>query len=373
MTGPAPRPLRFGLVGPGKVAQNHAVALREVTGAQLVAVCGRDPDRTRAFATAHGARPFVTLDEMLGRAELDALIVCTPHPQHAAPTMAACAAGVNVLVEKPMAVTVADCEAMLAAAGRARVQLGVISQRRWYEPVERVKAAIEEGRIGRPALGTVEVLGWRGPEYYAMDAWRGTWAGEGGGVLVNQAVHLLDLLLWLMGPLEWVGGQWANLNHPEIEVEDTAAATLSFRGGAVGTVTVSNSQRPGLWARIHVHGTSGASVGVQTDGGSSFVAGVTGQVEPPVNDIWTVPGEEARLAEWQAQDRRRAAGLDVMTHYHACQLGDFADAVRSGRPPAVTGEDGRRVVELIEAIYASGRRGGQPISIPEIVAGIDER
>jgi UDP-N-acetyl-2-amino-2-deoxyglucuronate dehydrogenase len=357
------RVLRFGLVGPGKVAETHARALREVAGAGLVAVCGRDPERTGAFARAHGAVSYDSLDEMLAAAGLDVLLICTPHPQHAEAAIAACAAGVNVLVEKPMALTVADCEAMVEAANRARVRLGVVSQRRWYEPVRRMKAAIEDGKIGQPVLGTVEVLGWRGPEYYAMDAWRGTWDGEGGGILVNQAVHQLDLLLWLMGPLDGVNGHWSNLNHPQIEVEDTAVASLTFRGGGLGTVTASNSQRPGLWARVHVHGSSGASVGVQTDGGSSFVAGVTTEVEPAINDIWTIPGEEALLAEWQEQDRRAAASIDVMTHYHACQLRDFADAVRDGHPPLVTGEDGLRCVELIAAIYASGRMGGRPVTI----------
>jgi predicted dehydrogenase len=363
-----PEPLRFGIVGPGKVAETHAVALRSVAGADLVAVCGRNEEKTRAFAASHGARPFGSLDEMLAAAAMDVLVVCTPHPQHPQATIAAAGAGVHVLVEKPMAVTVSDCEEMIAAARRAGVHLGVISQRRWYEPVVRVREATMDGRIGWPVLGTVEVLGWRGPEYYAMDAWRGTWDGEGGGVLVNQAVHQLDLLLWLMGPLESVSGRWANLNHPEIEVEDTAVATLRFRGGGLGSLVLSNSQKPGLWARLHVHGSNGATVGVQTDGGSSFVAGVTSAVEPPINDIWTVPGEDAFLPGWQYDDGRRASTLDVMTDYHARQLRDFADAVRTGRPPSVTGDDGLRVVELIAAIYESGKAGGRAVVIPNRLA-----
>jgi predicted dehydrogenase len=198
-----------------------------------------------------------------------------------------------------------------------------------------------------------------------MDDWRGTWAGEGGGVLVNQAVHQIDLLVWLMGPVESVSGDWANLNHPEIEVEDTAVATLRFRSGALGSVVVSNSQRPGLWGRVHVHGSNGASVGVQTDGGSSFVAGVTSVVDAPINDLWTIPGEEDRLAEWQAEDRTRATQIDVMTHYHALQIDDFARAVVNDRAPLVPAEDGRRTVELVEAIYRSSR-SGQRVSLPLI-------
>lgn len=354
----AERPLGFGIVGPGKVAHTHAAALATMEGAaegaRLAAVCGRDAGRTAAFAAQYGARPYTDLDALLADPDVDAVLLCTPHPRHAEEGVRAARAGKHVLVEKPLCLTAADADRMIAAARGAGVRLGVVSQRRLYEPVRRVRDAIDAGRIGRPVLGTLSLLGWRGPEYYAMDAWRGTWAGEGGGVLVNQAVHGLDLLLWFMGEVVEVQGAWANLNHPDIEVEDTAVATLRFRGGGLGSVVVSNSQNPGLWGRVHVHGSNGASVGVQTDGGSSFVAGVTTAVEPPVNDLWTVPGEEGLLAGWQAEDRERAARVDVMSHYHRLVLEDFVAAVREGRDPLVNGEAGRATAALIEAIYRSG-------------------
>lgn len=328
-----------------------------LVGARLVAVCGRDEARTAAFAGLYGVRPTTSLPEALAAPDVGVVVLCTPHPLHAAAAELAAAAGKHVLVEKPLALTVRDADRMIGAARRAGVKLGVISQRRLYEPVQRVRQAVLDGKLGRPVLGTLSLLGWRGPEYYAMDSWRGTWHGEGGGVLVNQAVHQLDLLQWLMGPLREVSGIWANLNHPEIEVEDTAVASLRFEGGALGSVVVSNSQNPGLWGRLHIHGANGASVGVQTDGGSSFVAGVSAATEPPMNDLWTVPGEEQFLPLWQAQDRARAAGLDVMSHYHALQIADFVAAVRENRPPLVSGEEGRKTVELIEALYHAGRSG----------------
>ncbi len=327
----------------------------DLPGAHLTAVCGRNEERTAAFAAEYGARPFTDLAGALNDPEVRAVILCTPHPLHAQDAVQAARAGKHLLVEKPLAVSLEDADRMIAAAREAGVKLGVVSQRRLYEPVQRVKAAILAGKIGRPVLGTLSLLGWRGPEYYAMDAWRGTWAGEGGGVLVNQAVHGLDLLQWFMGPVAEVSGAWANLNHPGIEVEDTAVATLRFAGGAVGSVVVSNSQNPGLWGRIHVHGENGASVGVQTDGGSSFVAGVTQAVEPPINDLWTVPGEAHLLPAWQAGDRGRAAHQGVMTHYHRLQIGDFVAAIREERESLVPGEEGRKTVELIEAIYRAGR------------------
>lgn len=261
-----------------------------------------------------------------------------------------------MLVEKPMALTVAQCDAMIAAAARAGVALGVMSQRRWYAPVQRMKAAIEARKIGRPALGTVSVLGWRGPEYYAMDEWRGTRDGEGGGVLVNQAVHHLDLLLWLMGePLADVTGYTANANHPEIEVEGTAVAALLFADGALGSVVVSNSQRPGSHGRVHIHGSSGASVGAQTDGGSPFVAGISEGIAVPFNDVWTIPGEEALAERWLAEDRLALDGCDLITWYRL-QVADFVAAVHEQRAPAVTGEDGRRAVGLMAGIYAAALR-----------------
>jgi UDP-N-acetyl-2-amino-2-deoxyglucuronate dehydrogenase len=262
-----------------------------------------------------------------------------------------------------MALNAAEASAMIDAADRAGVALSVISQRRWYPPVRRVKAAIEDGRIGRPALGIVEVLGWRGPEYYAMDGWRGTLAGEGGGVLVNQAVHQLDLACWFLGEAVEVDGWTANVNHPEIEVEDTAVAVVRFASGALGSIVASNSQRPGLHARVHVHGTNGASVGVETDRGSIFVAGVT-PPSLPRNDLWTIPGEEDGPPRWDAEDEAALAGVDLASWFHEVQLRDVAGAIRDGRQPAVTGRDGLATVALMAAIDEASRTGGRVRPVP---------
>jgi predicted dehydrogenase len=252
---------------------------------------------------------------------------------------------------------------MLAASRRAGTRLGVISQRRFYEPVQRMKAAIEAGKIGTPILGVFSMFSWRDQAYYQSDPWRGRWSTEGGGVLVNQSPHHLDLLHWFLGEIEEISGYWANLNHPYIEVEDTALAMIRFRNGALGSVVASLSQRPGLFSRIHVHGSLGASVGVETDRGATFVAGMSGITEPPLNDLWTIPGEEHLLAGFQAEDRTRFGQIDATTHYHALQIQDFLQAILAGRPPRVTGEDGRVVVEMFTAIYRSNRLH-RPIRFP---------
>ena len=189
---------------------------------------------------------------------MQALLIATPHPLHAEPALRAAEAGVHVLVEKPLAASLKDCDAMLAAARRHGTKLGVISQRRWYEPVRRMKAAIDAGKIGRPVLGCFIMYSWRDPSYYQSDPWRGRWDTEGGGVLVNQSPHMLDLLQWLMDDdVAEVGGYWANLNHPSVEVEDSAVAILRFRNGGLGSIVASLSQKPGIYTKVHIHGSNG--------------------------------------------------------------------------------------------------------------------
>jgi predicted dehydrogenase len=209
----------------------------------------------------------------------------------------------------------------------------------------------------------VTILGWRDKDYYDSDPWRGTWDLEGGGVLVNQSPHHLDLMLWLMGEVDEVYGVWRNLNHPYIEVDDTAVAIVKFRSGAIGNILVSNSQKPGLYGKIHIHGENGSSVGVQTDGGAMFIAGKTGVAEPPVNDLWTIPGEEKYLTEWKEKDTGIFKAYDPTVYYFKLQIEEYLDAIGKGREPFVTGSDGRRVVELFSAIYRS-QRDNIPVKFP---------
>lgn len=353
--------LRTALVGPGKVADTHARALQALSN--FVAVCGRDPAKTKIFADRYQIQPYTDLAAMLRDARIDALAICTPHPQHAPNALVALDMGIHVLIEKPMATTLADCDRMIESAVRHNAKIGVISQRRLYEPVQRVKAALDAGKIGTPILAMMQVLMWRSPEYFEMDPWRGSWSGEGGGVLVNQSVHQLDILQWFMGPIAEVFGYWDTLNHSTIEVEDTAVAVLRFKNGALGNLVASTSQKPGLYAKLHVHGSNGASVGVETEGGSMFISGVSAPPEPPVNDLWTVPGEEHLLAEWRAVDLMRGQRVEIMEHYHQLQIADFLDAIQQDRAPLVDGIEGRKSVELFTAIYRSQEQR-QPISFP---------
>ncbi len=354
--------IKAAIVGCGKVGHFHAKALTRLESAELVSVYNRSERRGREFAHEYGVAYYNSIGKMIDETGAKVVCICTPHPNHAECAVEAIRHGANVLIEKPMAATLEDCDLILSAARDAGVKVGVMCQRRFYRPCMRIKEAIDVGKLGVPILGTVQMFGWRDMSYYASDPWRGTWDGEGGGVLVNQAPHQLDLLLWYMGEVDWVYGVWDTLNHKGLEVDDTAAAVIRFKNGAIGNIVVSNSQNPALYGKVRVHGSNGASVGVQTDGGAMFIAGVSPITEPPVNDLWTVAGEADELERWVREDSDFFNSVD-MYYYHERQIDDFLTAVRDDRKPLVDGYDGRRTVELFTAIYRS-TRDRKPIEFP---------
>jgi UDP-N-acetyl-2-amino-2-deoxyglucuronate dehydrogenase len=343
------------IAGCSRVAYLHAKAIRTIPNARLAGVWNRTKDKAEELAETFGEKSYNDVTSMVRENKTDLVIVCTAHPFHVQPALDAANAGANVLVEKPLASDLKDCDLMIETCRKNKVRLGVISQRRWYEPVKRVKEAIDNGKIGKPVLATINMLGWRDKAYYDSDGWRGSWKSEGGGVLVNQSPHQLDIMLWFMGEVDEVYGIWRNFNHPYIEVEDTAVAIVKFKSGAIGNILVSNSQKPGIFGKVHVHGENGASAGVQTDGGAMFIAGKTGIAEPPVNDLWTIPGEEHLLAGWIKSDTEVFNSCDPTVRYFQYQIEDYLKAMDNGIEPSVTGVDGRRTVELFTGIYRSCR------------------
>lgn len=355
--------LRTAVIGCGKVGHFHAKAYEKCENSDFVAVCSLNPESAAAFAKQYNVKAFTSVKQMIQEMKVDAVSICTPHPMHAAPAVEAAGLGVNLLIEKPLASSLKDCDAILDAAQKAGVKVATVCQRRYYLPCMRMKKAIEDGKIGKPIIGNVTMLGWRDMKYYRSDKWRGTWDGEGGGVLVNQAPHQLDLLLWYMGEIDYVYGIWDTLNHPELEVDDTAAAVIRFKNGGIGNILVSNSQNPALYGKVHIHGENGASIGVQTDGGAMFIAGVSSITEPPVNDLWTVSGEEGLLEKWKKEDSDFFNNVDSMYYFHNQQIKDFLDAVLNDAEPMISGLDGRRTVELFTAIYRSAQTN-LPVKFP---------
>ena len=355
--------IKTAVIGCGKVGHFHARAFQACPESELVACLGRDMKKTEEFAAIYGIRAFTDLETMVRETGVQAVSICTPHPNHADIAVRCCELGLHIAIEKPLAASLEDCDAIIEAAKKNNVVGTTICQRRFYKPAQRVKKAIDDGKLGKPILGTVNMLGWRDMNYYHSDPWRGTWKGEGGGVLINQAPHQIDLLLWYMGEVEELYGMWDTLNHPELEVEDTAACVIRFKNGAIGNIVVSNSQNPALFGNVRVHGSNGASVGVQTDGGAMFIAGVSGIAEPPVNDLWTVEGEADQLEAYKAADREFFTSVNSTDYFHTEQLSDFLKAIQNGTSPLITLEAGRQTVELITGIYRS-MRDGKPIRFP---------
>ncbi len=355
--------VKTAIIGTGKVADYHAKAYMDCPDAELVACYGRHIEKAESFAKKYNIKAYDDLEKMVKETGVQAVSICVPHPSHAELAVKCCNLGLSIAIEKPLAASLEDCDAILEAAERNNVKGTTISQRRFYEPCKRVKQAIADGKIGTPIIGTVQMYSWRDMNYYHSDPWRGTWAGEGGGVLINQAPHQLDLLLWYMGEVDEVYGVWDTLNHPELEVDDTAAAIVKFKNGAIGNILVTNSVNPALYSRVAVYGSNGQTVSVQTDGGSMFIAGMTAIAEPPVLNEWTVEGEEDKLDQYVKEDSDAFNSVDNSYYYFTQQINDFIEAVKDNRNPMITLEDGRKTVELITAIYRSNR-DKKPVKFP---------
>lgn len=343
--------LRVGLVGCGNIAGNHGAAYQSLAGVELVACCDRDTVRAERFATEHGiAHSVGTLDE-LWLHDLDAVSVCTPHPAHEEVVLAAAAHGVHVLCEKPIAVDVDAAARMVSACDSAGVAFGVLFQRRFWPAAQRIKRAIDEGTLGEPILGHASVLLRRDADYYTADPWRGRWDTDGGGVLMTQAVHNVDLLQWFMGDVVEVSAWHDTFRHSEVlEVEDTLVATLRFASGGLATLEASTALRPGLGTRVRVTGRSGATVSL-----AEYPEGTEAR-----NDVWAVPGTESAGSPYGSglvADVELPSINRALRPFHKLQIADFVEAVHSGRQPLVTGREATRALAVVTAIYASAQTG----------------
>jgi predicted dehydrogenase len=332
------------VVGAGVASRYHARAIADAAGVRLVAVVRGDPARAREAEAEFGVRCETSYEALLRRPDVEAICLCTPSGQHAAQAIAAARAGRHVLVEKPMALTLADADAMVAAAREAGLRLGVTYQRRTEPAYASLKRALQAGELGHPILGSVSVPYVRPQAYYDSAAWRGTWSLDGGGALMNQGVHLVDLLVWLMGEVEELAARTATLAHA-IEVEDCVAATLRFTSGALGSIVATTAAAPGFPHRVEVYGTRG---GVQVEGDTIVRWEAEGEQRPPspaAATAGTVPAGAGATA----------TGISATAHGRL--LADFVAAVREGRAPLVPGEEGRRSLAVVLAVYESARTG----------------
>lgn len=340
--------LRVGIIGCGAIAINHLDAYSRLNDA-IVAICmDTDPQRAKTFAREHGIPAWTTnTDELLSA--VDAVSVCTPHPTHEALVLQAARAGVDVLCEKPLAIDLQSAERMVSACSEAGIKFGAVFQRRFWPAAQRIRAALNENALGSPILARVEVLLHRDASYYTATPWRGKWASDGGGVVMTQAIHYVDLLQWYLGDVEWVMAAGDTYKHGEyIEVEDTLAATLRFTSGAIAQFTASTALTPALGQRISVTGSNGATV--------SLLEYPEGTVS--VNDVWTTPGEKSFAYPADVLDDVALPEINAsLAPFHAMQIADFVRAVRRGIDPAVTGVDALRSLRTMAAMYASMHSG----------------
>lgn len=335
------RQVRFGVVGCGAIADFHARALARIPGAVLAGAADGLPDAARAFAAKHGAAFLPTPEALFASPDVDVACICTPSGLHAPLGIQAARAGKHVVVEKPMALTLADADALIAAARDADVRLAVISQLRFSPAVQLLKAAIDAGRLGRPVLADLAMAYHRPQDYYDKGGWRGTWAMDGGGALMNQGIHGIDLLLYAMGPARSVSARAATLAR-RIEVEDTAALVVEFESGALATVQAATSVWPGTPRRLAIRGDAGSIV-LEEDAIAAW----------DLKDPGDGPAPALGRTESGAANDPAAIGIEG----HVRQLSDMAEAVRTGRAPLVDGTEGRRAVALVLAAYQSAKEG----------------
>lgn len=331
--------LRFGIIGAGNIARTHAAAMRASDRARLTAVAGGTA--AAAIAAEEGARHHADPRALLEDPDVDVVVLCTPSGVRHDYAVAAADRGKHVLVEKPIEVDVDRARAMIAACERRGVTLGVVFQSRFKPHCAAVRDAVARGALGDLVIGSMAVKWHRPPEYYASAAWRGTWALDGGGPLINQAIHNVDLLLWFAGDVRRVHATTANRLHRGIEVEDTVVAQLEFASGALGAMQATTAAYPGSPRRLELHGTAG-TIAMLDDEVSTWA----------LRDETPAPAPEAATTAF-------AASTHVMSEHrwHQKQIEDFVDAVAAGRAPLVDGREGLRSLELVRAVYDSARSG----------------
>ncbi len=352
--------LGVAIVGCGMIARFHAKALTEVPDARLSVLISRKPDNARTVAEHVGLELGKTCDyaadlaAVLDRKDVHIVIITTPSGAHLEPAVAAASAGKHVVVEKPLEISVERCDRIIAACEQNRVKLCCIFPSRFGDANRELKAAVEAGRFGRLTLGETTCKWWRSQAYYDEGGWKGTRALDGGGALMNQAIHNVDLLQWLMGQATHISGFTATLAHERIEVEDTAVACLRFANGALGVIQATTSVHPGLPKTIAIHGDKGTAV-IEQDDILRW-------------DFLPETEQDRSIKERFAQKVGASGGSSnpaAISHQgHARQLADFVAAIKTGREPLVDGREGRKAVAIIQAIYESAATG-RTISIQE--------
>jgi UDP-N-acetyl-2-amino-2-deoxyglucuronate dehydrogenase len=342
----------FGIVGAGLIADFHARAIADIPNAKLIACCDKAPSKAKALANKYSCRAFDSFDDMFKMAGLDIVTIATPSGLHKEPTVAAAKAGKHVICEKPLEVTLERIDAMIEAHQKAGTMLGGVFQNRFTDAQIVLREAINSGRFGTITYAGVYVPWWRTDEYY-KDSWHGTWKLDGGGALMNQSIHIVDMLCDLMSPVDSVQAYTAKLGHPQIEAEDTAVAVLRFtpmssvedrNGGALGIIYGTTASYPGQFKRFEITGTKGTVVYLE----DSFT-------------VWQFADERPEDKQIRKKFGKIKGGGGVsdpaaISHeLHTRNFKTFIDTLESGRDFALSGTEARKAVELILAIYKAAK------------------
>jgi len=321
--------VRFAVVGCGAISDAHLSGIARTAEAELIAVCDASEERARQKAEAFGARVYTRYEELLEQGDIDVVCICTPSGMHPEQTMLAARAGKHVICEKPIALTLEAADRMIAVCRQHQVKLATVFPRRMSPSSRYVKALIEEGRLGKLSLCSGYVKFYRSQAYYDSAGWRGTWAMDGGGAMMNQGIHTVDLLQWLAGPVRSVTGYARNVLR-DIEVEDTAVAALQFKSGALGVIEATTTAYAQSNHRIVIQGDLGTVV---LDGDE-------------ISEL-SIIGEEADIPVFEP--------FQVIPDGHSMQIRDMAQAILEDREPLIDGEAGRHALQIILGTYESQR------------------
>jgi len=334
--------LGFGIIGCGTIANWHVAGVRACKDAVLVGAADAKPEFSEKFCAKYGIKQFMSVEEMLASPEIDVVCICTPSGLHAPYAIQAAKAGKHIMLEKPMALTVESCDEVIKACDENNVKCGVISQSRFTKTIQTIKKAIEDGKLGKIVTADVSMKYYRSPEYYAGSSWRGTWAMDGGGALMNQGIHGIDALQYLMGNVKSIYG-YARTLARDIEVEDTCSAVLEFENGAVGIIQGTTSVYPGYPRRISISGTKG-----------------TITINEELFECYDIEGEDTLPEGVVIGGDQRSGAADptnMDTTGHEMHIADLVDAILNDKDPMITPRDGKRPVQIITAIYKSSQTG----------------
>jgi len=345
--------LAWGIVGSGGISGAHCDAVRECERAELVAFCDIKLDRAERRASENGGGDvYEDYNELLARDDIDAISICAPSGLHAAIGIAAAKAGKHILSEKPLDITVEACDRFIAAAEENQVVLSCVFQNRYAQASLEVKKALEDGLLGDLYMADLSMKWWRGQDYYD-DEWHGTWALDGGGAIVNQCCHFVDLLQWFVGPFDKVRGRFATMAH-KMEGDDVTYAWLERKAGGWASVIATTVAYPGYYSKIELHGSEGSL-------------------------IW----QDGRITSWELKSEREGSGakgrakldevevgsgaddpMAISFQGHRAHVENLCDCILEGAEPTVSGREARKAVEVINAILASGRKDSAPVKLP---------